>query len=125
MDRDTIARRQRRKQIQLVLDDERAREAVLAERLDEIVTEAEGPRLDARILERLDAEDAALVREVLDPALPHDEDEDEAEGFVLAVESDASEEDDVDDEIARLHGEIADSQRRQQAYRRYLDALDD
>ena len=112
-----MARSQRRRQVEEVLDDERGREAALTERLEELVAEAEGPRIDELVFARLEPEDAALVGEVLLAQSPLDGDE--AEG-----EDEPEEEDWAGSEIARLQGEIESSRRRQLAYERYLDALD-
>jgi hypothetical protein len=122
VDREAIARRQRRRQVEDALDEERGREAALAERLDEVVAEQEGPRIDEHVFARMDPADAELVREVLAEHTPFDEEEGDPDYF--GAEEDELERAGVDDEIARLHGEVADSQRRQLAFRRYLDALD-
>jgi hypothetical protein len=122
VDRDAIARSQRRRQVEEALDDERGREAALAERLEEIVAEEEGPRIDERAFARMQPDDVALVREALETPSLFEEDQDDPE--FLAVEGEALERVGVDDEIARLQEEVADSQRRQLAYRRYLEALD-
>jgi hypothetical protein len=126
VDREAIARRQRRRQVEEALDNERGREAALADQLGEVVAETEGPRIDELVFQRLEPEDAALVGEVLQTTSPFDEDEeeDEADAFVLSFESDEPDEDGTDSEIERLQDEIANSQRRQLAYERYLDALD-
>jgi hypothetical protein len=126
VDREAIARRQRRRQVEEALDNERGREAALADQLGDVVAETEGPRIDELVFERLEPEDAALVGEVLQTTSPFDEDEeeDEADAFVLSFESDEPDEDGTDSEIERLQDEIANSQRRQLAYERYLDALD-
>jgi hypothetical protein len=126
VDREAIARRQRRRQVEEALDNERGREAALADQLGDVVAETEGPRIDELVFERLEPEDAALVGEVLQTTSPFDEDEeedDEADAFVLSFESDEPDEDGTDSEIERLQDEIADSRRRQLAYERYLDAL--
>ena len=122
VDREAIAQRQRRRQVEEALDEERAREAVLAERLDEVVAERDGPRIDELAFARMQPEDVAFVREVVDAASPVDENEDDADFY--AVEHDEFEQGDVDDEIARLQGEISASQRRQLAFGRYLEVLD-
>jgi len=119
-----MARRHRRRQVEEALDDERGREAALAERLDEVVAETEGSRVDERVFERLAPDDATLVREALETASMFDEEGDETNAYVLALEGEESDEDGPDEEIARLQDEIADSRRRQLAYQRYLDALD-
>jgi hypothetical protein len=122
VDREAIARSRRRRQVEEALDDERGREAALAERLEEVVAEEEGPRIDERVFARMDPGDAELVRDVLAEPPLFDEDEDDP-GF-FAVEGEELEHAGVDDEIARLQDEVADSQRKQLAYRRYLEALD-
>jgi hypothetical protein len=108
-----MVRRQRRRQVGVMLEDERGREEALAERLEEVVAEADGPRLDEEILGRLDPEDATFVREVLEPAPPFEDEE-----------SDPGDDAWADEEIARLQDEIAESRRRQLAFERYLSALD-
>jgi uncharacterized Zn finger protein len=124
VDRDAMARNQRRRQVEEALDDERGRAAALAEQLEGVVAETDGPRIDERVFERLDPDDVTLVREALQTSSPFDEDEDESDAYVLAIESEGPEDDGADSEIARLLEEIADSRRRQLAYERYLDALD-
>ena len=120
MDREAVARRHRRRQVEDALDEERGREAALAERLEEVVAEGEGPRIDELAFARMEPEDVALVRETLGGPLPFDEEETD----LFAMEPEALEEAGVDEEIARLQDEIADSRRRQRAYGRYLEALD-
>lgn len=112
-----MTRSQRRRQVEEALDDERGRETALAERLEEVVAEAEGPRVDEQVFQRLDREDAALVREALSLAVGDEGQEDDAE-------DDATDDDGwAEEEIARLQDELADSRRRQRALERYLDAL--
>ena len=47
------------------LEDERAREAALVEALEDVVTELEGPAVDAEVLARLSGDQVELVREVV------------------------------------------------------------
>jgi hypothetical protein len=122
VDREAIARRQRRRQIEDALDEEREREAALVERLEEVVTEEEGSRIDDGVFDRMEPGDVKLVRDLLGEHSPFDEEQGDPDAF--AGEGREFEQDGVDDEIARLQGEVADSQRRQLAYRRYLEALD-
>jgi hypothetical protein len=122
VDREAIARNQRRRQIEEALDDERGREAALAERLEEIVAEEEGPRIDERTFARMQPDDVALVRDALETPMLFGEDEGDPD--FLAVEDKALDPAGVEDEIARLQKEVAESRRRQLAYRRYLEALD-
>jgi hypothetical protein len=124
VDRDAMARNQRRRQVEEALDDERGREAALAEQLEDVVAEIEGPRIDERVFERLAAEDVTLLREALQMTSPLDEEEDEPAAAMLDVEAEGPDTGGADSEIARLQDEIADSRRRQLAYGRYLDALD-
>lgn len=110
-----MARRQRRRQVEEHLADERAREAALAERLEEVVAEEQTPRIDELAFARMQPEDVAVVREALGELPPFEGDElDEPELDGTGV----------DEEIARLQDEIADSQRRQRAFASYLDALE-
>jgi hypothetical protein len=119
VDRDAMARNQRRRQVEEALDDERGREAALVEQLANVVAETEGPRIDERVFERLDAKDVTLLREVLETMSVEDESAD-----ALDTEDDELGADETATEIARLQDEIADSRRRQLAYGRYLEALD-
>ena len=109
-----MVRSQRRRHVGELLEDERGREVALAERIEEVVAEKDGPVFDERVFGQLDPEDATLIREVLRPTSDFDEEE----------EDDGSDAGWADEEIARLQDEIADSQRRQRAYERYLNALD-
>jgi hypothetical protein len=121
VDRDAIARGQRRRQVEEVRADEQSRELALAERLEEIVTEREGARVDEEAFARMAPEDVALVREVLEaPVFLEDADE-IGDGD---TELDADVEEEAEAEIARLQGEIAKSRRLQLAYQRYIEALD-
>jgi hypothetical protein len=122
VDREAVARSRRRRQVDEALEEERGREEALTDQLEEVVADEDGGRIDELAFARMDAEDVALVREVLEPPSVFDEGEDDPD--VFALEDDALGEDGVDEEIARLQGEITDSRRRQLAYRRYLDALD-
>ena len=122
VDRKGIARRQRRRQVEELLEEERGREEAVAQRLEEVVAESEGPRIDEGVFARMDPVDAALVREMLAEPSPFDEADDEAMSAAEEpVDLQAAE---LDEEIARLQAEIVDAQRRQLAYRRYLEALD-
>jgi hypothetical protein len=106
------------------LDDERGRQQALAERLAEVVAEGEGSKVDEQVFVRMDPEDVALVRETLEEPSVFDEFEAEEDADFLALEPDEEEQNEVEEEIARLQAEIAASQRRQLAYERYLEALD-
>ena len=122
MDREAIARGERRRRIEEALDEERGREEALVERLQEVVTEGEGNRIDEQAFARMDPEDVALVRELLEEPSLFDEGEEYAD--FLSLERDENDEAEVEKEIARLQAEIAASRRRRLAYERYLEALD-
>lgn len=120
MDRDAIARSQRRRQIEEARAEEQGRELALAERLEELVAEREVEGVDAEAFARMEPEDVALVREVLDVPVILENDEDDTGEPDGGEDADAE----AEAEIVRLQSEIAESQRQQLAYVRYLDALD-
>jgi hypothetical protein len=125
VDRDAIARSQRRRQMQEARADEQQRELALAERLEEVITEREGTRVDAEAFLRMEPEHVALVREVLEtPVFLEEEDETADFDSEFDFDPDVDEEADAEAEIVRLQSEIAESRRRQLAYQRYVDALD-
>ncbi|HEU0336933.1 MAG TPA: hypothetical protein VFR43_10285 [Gaiellaceae bacterium] len=116
MDRDAIARRRRRDQVLEALTFERQREAALRDQLEEVVLEQDGPRIDAEAFARMEPDDVAVVRELLDGGWsPVDDDEDDDDG--LEVDED-------EDEVERLQGEIESCRARQRALERYLEALE-
>jgi hypothetical protein len=120
VDRDAIARSQRRRQIEEALADEQRRELALAERLEEVVTEREGARVDAEAFGRMEPEHVALVREVLEAPASFEDADDPVE---LDDGADDDAEAEAEAEIVRLQSELAESRRRQLAYQRYVDAL--
>ena len=119
VDRESIARAERRRQALEALEFERARAAALQERLEAIVGELDGPAIDEAIFAQLAPEDAEVVRpalqsddaELLDP-LEVELDDPRAEHAAW-----------LEEEIVRLQEEIASSGGRQQAFERYLEAL--
>jgi hypothetical protein len=118
VDRQAIARAERRRQALEALEFERARAAALRERLETVVVELEGPALDEAAFAQMTPADVEVVRPVLqavddEPEDPESEPEDGREAEIALQEA----------EIARLDEEIASSGRRQQAFERYLDAL--
>jgi hypothetical protein len=89
------------------------------------VAELEGPDVDEETFARMRPEDADIVRrsllgaddgfeEQFDEEWPSESEESEAEADREAQLA----------EVARLEEEIAESQRRQEAFERYLEALD-
>jgi hypothetical protein len=124
MDRQAIARAQRRVTVLEALEFERARTGALRERLESIVAELEGPSIDESIFAGMAPEDVEVVRPVVqvveleplaDDGLPADSGSSEAD-LAAALEE-------HEREIARLQAEIALSLGRQQAFERYLEAL--
>jgi hypothetical protein len=124
VDREAIARRERRRRIEEALDEERGREEALVERLEEVVTEGEGNRIDEQTFARMDPEDVALVREALEEPSVFDEGEEQEDFLALERDEKDQTEAEVEEEIARLQAEIGASRRRRLAYERYLEALD-
>lgn len=119
MDREAIARAERRRQALEALEFERARAAALRERLEAIVAEVDGPALDESIFAKLAPEDVDVVR----PALQSDDPE-LLEPLDLELEDPRAEHTAwLEEEIVRLQEEIASSDERQQAFERYLEAL--
>jgi len=129
MDRDAIARGQRRRQAEEALEVERDRMAMLEGQIEEFVTELLGSRIDDEAFARMAPEDVKTVRSLLDPQPEYElddewgagEDETAEEDAALELEDPAAE---IEAEISRLESEIAISRQRQQALERYLDALD-
>ena len=114
MDRESIARSERRRQALEALEFERSREAALRERVEAIVVELDGAAVDAAAFEQMAPGEVEVVRSALQAGEPAAEQaEDEAEEKAAWLE----------EELARLGDEIAASGRRQQAFERYLDAL--
>ncbi len=129
MDRDAIARAQRRRQALEALEFERNRATGLSEQIEEIVAETEGPRIDEEAFAGMTPEDAAALRAVLQlDGEPLSEEEplpeDDWLGPEESSEPDPDEpEDDAEEEIARLQAEVAESRRRQALLERYIEAL--
>lgn len=124
MHTDGIVRARRRQQALEALEFERDREAALLEQIDEVLTELEGPRIDAAAFARMEAEDVELVREALDPShVTPEEDWLELEGESPA-ESDRLRREEQEAERLRLHELVAECRRCQKALESYIQALD-
>ena len=128
VDRDAIAREQRRRQALEALEFERDRATSLEEQVEAIVAELEGPRIDQEAFARMAPEDVEALRAVLQP-----DDGPGPEEEWLGVEGEALEADpseteqetaeEVEAEIERLQHEIAASRRRRDVLERYIEAL--
>jgi hypothetical protein len=127
MDRDAIARGQRRRQAEEALEVERDRMAMLGGQIEEFVAELVGSRIDDEAFATMPPEDVKTVRALLDPQPEYELDEWAAGENETAEEGEAPELEDpaaeIEAEIKRLESEIAISRQRQQALERYLEAL--
>lgn len=123
MDSDAIVCARRRQQALDALEFERGREAALLEQSDEVLTELEGPRIDAAAFARMEAEDVELVREALDPEQGSPEEEWLEFQGEPAAEAERLRREEREAERLRLIRLIAECRRLQQALERYLEAL--
>ncbi len=124
MDRQAIARRRRAEQVRELLAEERDREQVLIEALEERIAEADGPKLDDEVFARMPPEEAALVRSRLGVEPGAEEELASEESFWDEVDAEAgSDGSELEEEIVRLEGEVALCRRQQEAYRHYLELL--
>ena len=122
-----MARNQRRRLMGEAVELEQAREAALLEQLEETVAELEGARIDEEAFARMTPGDADIVRAVMAGQSPGEEipeEEPDEDWLAPAVDPEADSRE-LLAEIARLEEEIARSQRRRDAFERYLDALGD
>ena len=124
VEREAIARERRRSEAVEHLAFERDREADLRDQLEELITEQHGSAVDDSAFANMLPEDVKVVRE----ALVGSGDEPEVDEVEAALsdwpDEGVDDTDDVEAEIARLEAELADCRRRQQAFERYLQALD-
>jgi hypothetical protein len=118
VDREAIARAERRRQALEALEFERARATALRERLEAVIVEVDGPALDEAAFAQMAPADIEVVRPTLQSvdAEPTDPEPEAEDGGGEMIEW-------LEEEIARLDEELASSSRRQQAFERYLDAL--
>ena len=124
MDTDGIVRARRRQQALDALEFERDRETALLEQIDEVLTELDGPRIDAEAFARMEADDAELVRETLDPtSVTSEPDSLELEGESPA-ESARLRREEQEAERLRLGALVAECRRCQKALESYIQALD-
>lgn len=107
------------------LEGERAREAVLLDALEDIVTELEGPAIDAAVLAQLTGDQVELVRGVVQGGVAIDLGlDDDFFGDLEAEDEEAVDPaTELEAEIKRLQEAIEESRTRQAALQAYLDAL--
>ncbi len=122
MDTDAIVRARRRQQALDALEFERDRELTLLAQSEEVLTELEGPRIDAAAFARMEPADAELVRETLDPSQVALEEEFDLEG-VSEAESARLRREELEAERLRLQELTAESRRCQKALEKYIEAL--
>ncbi len=123
MDRARIARAERRRQALEELEFERERAAALQEEIARLVAELEGPSVDEKAFARLAPADVELVQGTFQSG-PQADDVD-AEWFDPDADDPETLRQETEEEIRRLEAEIAASARRQEAFERYVDALDE
>jgi hypothetical protein len=128
VDREAMARDQRKRQALDALEFERTREAELRDQLEETVAEIEGDRVDAAAFAHMEPEDVEIVRSALGRAWTDDVGYEPTDDYELAFSLDEPEGDDdgaesLDAEVTRLEEELRESRRRQAALERYLAAL--
>jgi hypothetical protein len=123
VDRDAHVRAARRRQALDALEFERDREEMLAVELEDTLAGVDGQRVDAGVFAQMSSEDVRLVRTALgdDAAVAEHVNRDDLEPL---VESDTVNRE-LEEEIARLEGELASSRRVQAALGRYLEVLSD
>lgn len=121
-----MARAGRRAQAEEALVFEREREAALRQQMAELVLEEDGARVDAAAFAELDENEIRLVRAALGQVDEDEPDEEDpfAEDLYVDFEDEPDEQEDAEDEAARLQGEIDDSLRTQAALERFIAALD-
>ncbi len=109
------------------LEFERARETELRRQIAELVLEEDGPRVDAEAFAGLDEDDVRRVQAALGMFGEDVEDEDPFvdDVFVeLDFGDEGADDEEPEDEVARLQGEIEESLRTQAALERFIAALD-
>jgi hypothetical protein len=108
-ERTRIARVRRRQEALDSLEYEQEREAMLRQRLEPAVRDAEAWRADEAALAALSEDDAETLRQI---------------GFVQARPPEDSRER-LEKQIREIEAQIEDSRRRQQAFAAYASALED
>ena len=106
--RRTIARAKRREEALASLELERDREEAITQRLEQAVRDSQAWRVDEDVFGRMHPEDVELIRGL---------------GFA-AQEPSPEAAARLEARVAQLETEIAEARRRQQVYRRFIEALD-
>jgi len=128
MDRDAIARGQRRRTAEEALEVERDRMEMLEGEIEDLIAQLHGGAVDDAAFAAMQPEDVQTVRELLGPHPDFDVEEewaadDEARDDDAEPEPEDDRTAELEEEISRLEAEIAVAQRRRQALERYLEAL--
>jgi hypothetical protein len=108
VERQEIARAKRREEALATLELEVEREAAIRTRLEQAVRDLEAWRLDEAVFARMDPKDVDLIR---------------THGFA-AQEPSTEAVSRLEARVAELEADLAETRRRQQAYRRFIEVLD-
>jgi hypothetical protein len=123
MDRVALARAERRRQAADELEFERDRAIALREQIARLALELDGPRLDDEVFAQLAPEDVELIRPALQGGTAIEDTESEWLDSTEPWRDEEAERAELEAEIVRIEQEIASSNRRQEAFERYLAAL--
>jgi Tfp pilus assembly protein FimV len=131
MDREAIARGQRRRAAEEALEVERDRMEMLEGEIEDLIAQLHGAAIDEAAFATMQPDDVETVRALLLPQPDFEVDEEWAENEDDMTDEDAesgSDEDptaELEEEISRLESEIEIAKQRRQALERYLAALGD
>jgi hypothetical protein len=107
VNRQEIARKRRRESIDAMLEVEQEREEILRHRLEELIGDADGWKVDDEIAADLPEDDVRMLRQML--VVESEPDEDAKERY--------------ENDIRDCREDIGECERRQRALRRFLHAL--
>jgi hypothetical protein len=107
VNRQDIARARRRHTSESMLEVEQERESILRDRLGELIGDADAWKIDSAIVPGLPADELALLQRML--MVEDEPDEDAKEQY--------------ENDIRELREDVEECGRRQQALRRFLDAV--
>ena len=129
MDREAIARGQRRRAAEEALEVERDRMEMLEGEIEDLIAQLHGGAIDEAAFATMQPDDVETVRELLGPQPDFEVDEEwvpnEHDTFEEAAEPELEEDPtaELEEEISRLESEIEVAKQRRQALERYLEAL--
>jgi hypothetical protein len=127
MDREAIARGQRRRAAEEALEVERDRMEMLEGGIEDLIAQLHGGAIDEAAFASMQPDDVETVRELLGPQPDFEVDEEwspnEHDTFEEAAEPEPDPTAELEEEISRLESEIEVARQRRQALERYLEAL--